>query len=66
MFFNDDYPCGSCPYCEVTYGRCDYDEYCRYEEEEMEQQMFYDEECDAPPSPPVPPRPSGELDDLPF
>ena len=66
MYFNDEYPCARCPYNEPAYGHCAYDEDCRFEDEEMEQQMYYDEVCDAPPTPPVPPRPSGDLDDLPF
>lgn len=45
MYYNDDYPCGRCPYNEPAYGHCDYDEYCRYEDEEMEQQYYLDT-CD--------------------
>ena len=51
MHYYDD-PCACCPYHETTYGHCDYDEYCQYEEEQMEQQYYLDtcgEDCDLPP-----------------
>ena len=68
MFYYDDYPCGRCPYNEPAYGHCAYDEYCQYEEEEVEQQYYLDtcDDDDAPPVIAITPRPSGELDDLPF
>ena len=29
MYYYDD-PCARCPYNEITYGHCDYDEYCSF------------------------------------
>lgn len=66
MYFNDDYPCARCPYNEVTYGHCDYDEYCRYEDEEREQACYLDEECDLPSVIVQKPWSSEDLSDLPF
>ena len=81
MYYYDDYPCARCPYNEPAYGHCAYDEYCQYEEEEMEQQCYVDtcdddeddasddnesDDNDAPPAIVIIPRPSDDLDDLPF
>ena len=67
MYYYDDYPCGRCPYNEPAYGHCAYDEYCSLEDEEMEQQYYLDTcDDDAPPAIVIIPRPSDDLDDLPF
>lgn len=63
MFYCDEFPCGNCPYNEVTYGHCDYDEYCRYEEEEREQQCYLDDcHADDPPVTGASPRSSSDVD----
>lgn len=66
MYFNDDYPFGNNPFSDSKPGYWLFGEFIEEEEEDQYDPDDYPDDDDLPSASLITPRPSGELDDLPF